>query len=447
VHAEDIMKLKSLCAGEAGSGPARLRFLHFREAQVSYNRSSLEGKASDHSAPGGGVAGHARSVFASVADRFLMRSDSRDSLHEVGGALDREDTSLCDVFGSDPLLDDGLQDAFHSRQTSAHDVDEPAAAAAQPDRAHHGMVFMTADYVALDVEMFCSRSSRSDKRKARSGAHPQTALLVASFATASPPIAAVAKKQILEWKALENAFDNVSGQYIYRFPDQASVGTVGHQRELANAVGPGMARESLSCPEMQDDISLLGRAFGGFKSFAVRTITDLIYRHCVLHFWITTDSDGVPTLVFHCKFKFWGVFETPWRFMSQIGINATPVSFANFKFQQAQGGHGCEVFLIPVFFFNEASQTFGSHHFICRAGASGGSSVSKEPQDLVCSTPHLSNKFLFGPERAPELRKTIFVPSKNPGPNIFTLRFRKVGSCDEALRNLKDEHCTVWRIP
>jgi len=65
----------------------------------------------------------------------------------------------------------------------------------------------------------------------------------------------------------------------------------------------------------------------------------------------------------------------------------------------------------------------------------------------VCSTPHLSNSFLFGPDHTPELRKTICVPSKDSGPSIFTLQFQKVGECDEALRNLKDKHCTVWRIP
>ena len=106
----------------------------------AFEGDSLQGKKPDHYAQGGAGGAHARGFFASVADRVLMRSNSRDSLEsEVGDAPDRKGTSLCDVFGSDPLLDEVVDDDYDGAQAGARDGEH--AAAAHPDR---GMTFMTA---------------------------------------------------------------------------------------------------------------------------------------------------------------------------------------------------------------------------------------------------------------------------------------------------------------
>ena len=420
IHPEDLPKFKALCTGEVGSaGAVKLRLVHFRHLTIGHGAAGHDVWGRSDKGQGGAEAASARRKGGTcVGLPALSRSNSRDSLQEAAQASEviHDDPSLWTVFGSDPLMEEDS-----SCKTSGRRARDSRANPQLPS-VEDGKLIICADYVSLEFELvYAECSSRatgqSDLRGDSSMRH---VLLVASIGTASPSVKQVSETLVLDHSEVQHAFRHVSGQYKHVFTTNAS--DVGRQREVShNRVQGCSLQEAATCDGLEEEVSLLERGIGGLKSFCVRSMTNLIYRHLLLHLCVLVDTEGIPTLVFHVKFKFWGVFETPWKFMAQMGINAVPVKFVNFTGQTSATD---EVYLIPVFFFNQESQTLGSQHFICRPRSSQDSVHCSDTmgRGLVCEAPHVSNSWSFTDDCQPELLKTMMMPNFE----LFAMRFRKV---------------------
>ena len=420
IHPEDVPKFKALCTGEVGSaGAVKLRLVHFRYMMSGHGAAGHDGWGRSDEEQGGAEAASARSnggsCFGSPA---LSRSDSRDSLEEAAHApqVIHDDPSLWTVFGSDPLMEEGSLCKTSGRQA------RDAHANPQLPSVEDGKLIICADYVSLEFELVYAERSRrtTGQLDVHGDSSMRHVLLVASIGTASPSVSSVSETLVLDHSKVQHAFRQVSGQYKHVFT--ANTSDVGRQREVShNRVQGSSLQEAPTCDGLEEEVSLLKRGIGGLKSFCVRSMTNLIYRHLVLHLYMLLDTEGTPTLVFHVKFKFWGVFETPWKFMAQMGVNAVPLKFVNFAGQISATD---EVYLVPVFFFNQESQTLGSKHFICRPRSSQDSVDCSDTMSrgLVCEAPHVINSWTLTDDCQPVLLKTMMMPNFE----LFAMRFRKV---------------------
>ena len=189
-----------------------------------------------------------------------------------------------------------------------------------------GKPFLTADYVALDCQL-CTGNVKG----AAGGV--QRVVLMASLASASPDLRTVSSHRVID----EGWFCELARCYsgVYRYRQQSSENplaenSVGSQRTC----DASCFRESETCTAILEEVSILRRTLYGMQSWCVKNMTNLIYRHLLLSLLISIDNEGQPYLSFHVKFKFWGTFQTPWRFLAQLGINCTPVKFLNMRDKQ-----------------------------------------------------------------------------------------------------------------
>lgn len=163
-------------------------------------------------------------------------------------------------------------------------------------------------------------------------------------------------KRVAEWQ-------RVRGGQLQWNPLGAGV-TPGEARTRRGAKVAIVDPESPSLT--RDDFLWLQRILSPFtqgasllREWCVRTLTDRIYQHMILHYTDGFDTDGMPFISMYVRLRFMKhTFEAPWRFLYQIKLDGTPMKFVNGK--DTLG----DMYVVPIMYYDETG--YGTYEFFCR---------------------------------------------------------------------------------
>lgn len=119
-------------------------------------------------------------------------------------------------------------------------------------------------------------------------------------------------------------------------------------------------------------LSPFSRGASMLREWCVKTLTDRIYQHMILHYTDGFDTDGMPFISMHVRLRFMKhTFEAPWRFLYQIKLDGTPMVFVNGK--DTLG----DMYVMPIMYYDETG--YGTYEFFCRPREGKPFTLSPDP--------------------------------------------------------------------
>jgi hypothetical protein len=163
-----------------------------------------------------------------------------------------------------------------------------------------------------------------------------------------------------------------------------------------------------------------------------------------LHFQLSIDQHGLPFVVIHVRIKFWGSSALPWRYVGQHACDGKPIPFSGFNPRKQED----QVYMVPIFWFDESTQNIGAYHFLCQSAQSvlwvpPDTGVVASAAGLICGTPHGTTTWC----RKETGQVQMFKTKTSPDGSLVQRVFDRVGECDASLADFKDQHSHIWCSP